>query len=128
MLMGSTTYNKVSRFVNEIPQNLLEYTGGRKTYGGASYSGSASSNPEKISIGTGFSAGKTANKSFNSFTKPAAQSGVSYKVGDSVMHKVFGKGMITKAEKMGNDTMLEVSFDKVGTKTLMANFCKMEKI
>jgi len=29
---------------------------------------------------------------------------------------------------MGNDTMLEVSFDKVGTKTLMANFCKMEKI
>ncbi|MEE1061961.1 MAG: UvrD-helicase domain-containing protein [Ruminococcus sp.] len=128
MLMGSTSYNKVSRFVNEIPQNLLEYTGGRKTYGGSSYSGSTTSNAEKISVGTGFGAGKTPNKSFNTFTKPAAQSGVSYKVGDSVFHKVFGKGMITKAEKMGNDTMLEVSFDKVGTKTLMANFCKMEKI
>lgn len=32
-----------------------------------------------------------------------------------------------KTEKMGNDTMLEVAFDKAGTKTLMANFSKMEK-
>ena len=45
-----------------------------------------------------------------------------------MLHKVFGTGMIITAQKMGNDTLLEVSFDKVGTKTLMANFCKMEKI
>ena len=36
--------------------------------------------------------------------------------------------MIVSTEKMGNDTMLEISFDKAGTKKLMANFSKMEKI
>ena len=36
--------------------------------------------------------------------------------------------MVMKAEKMGSDTMLEIAFDKAGTKTLMANFSKMQKI
>ena len=36
--------------------------------------------------------------------------------------------MVVKAEKMGNDTMLEIVFETKGTKTLMANFSKMEKI
>ena len=49
-------------------------------------------------------------------------------MGDVVMHKLFGKGMIMNAEKMGNDTLLEIAFDKAGTKKLMANFCKMEKL
>ena len=51
-----------------------------------------------------------------------------YNVGDCVLHKVFGKGMVVNTEKMGNDTLLEISFDKAGTKKLMANFSKMEKI
>ena len=41
---------------------------------------------------------------------------------------VFGTGMVLTATPMGNDTMLEIAFDKVGTKTLMANFAKMEII
>ena len=44
------------------------------------------------------------------------------------MHKVFGKGTIVRADKMGNDQMLQIAFDTAGTKTLMANFCKMEKL
>lgn len=123
MLMGHTSYNKVSRFVNEIPPELLNYTGEKKTF--ASTSGfSASSGHISIGAGSKF----TPNKSFNTFTKPAVKSGTVYKKGDCVFHKVFGKGMIMKTEKMGNDTMLEVAFDKAGTKTLMANFSKMEKI
>lgn len=123
MLMGHTSYNKVSRFVNEIPPELLNYTGEKKTF--ASTSGfSASSSHISIGAGSKF----TPNKSFNTFTKPAVKSGTVYKKGDCVFHKVFGKGMIMKTEKMGNDTMLEVAFDKAGTKTLMANFSKMEKI
>ena len=123
MLMGHTSYNKVSRFVNEIPPELLNYTGEKKTF--ASTNGfSASSSHISIGAGSKF----TPNKSFNTFTKPAVKSGTVYKKGDCVFHKVFGKGMIMKTEKMGNDTMLEVAFDKVGTKTLMANFSKMEKI
>ena len=123
MLMGHTSYNKVSRFVNEIPPELLNYTGEKKTF--ASTNGfSASSSHISIGAGSKF----TPNKSFNTFTKPAVKSGPVYKKGDCVFHKVFGKGMIMKTEKMGNDTMLEVAFDKAGTKTLMANFSKMEKI
>lgn len=123
MLMGHTSYNKVSRFVNEIPPELLNYTGEKKTF--ASTNGfSASSSHISIGAGSKF----TPNKSFNTFTKPAIKSGTVYKKGDCVFHKVFGKGMIMKTEKMGNDTMLEVAFDKAGTKTLMANFSKMEKI
>ncbi|WP_302186950.1 ATP-dependent helicase [uncultured Ruminococcus sp.] len=123
MLMGHTSYNKVSRFVNEIPPELLNYTGEKKTF--ASSNGfSASSSHISIGAGSKF----TPNKSFNTFTKPAVKSGTVYKKGDCVFHKVFGKGMIMKTEKMGNDTMLEVAFDKAGTKTLMANFSKMEKI
>ena len=123
MLMGHTSYNKVSRFVNEIPPELLNYTGEKKTF--ASTNGfSASSSHISIGAGSKF----TPNKSFNTFTKPAVKSGSVYKKGDCVFHKVFGKGMIMKTEKMGNDTMLEVAFDKAGTKTLMANFSKMEKI
>lgn len=123
MLMGHTSYNKVSRFVNEIPPELLNYTGEKKTF--ASTNGfSASSSHISIGAGSKF----TPNKSFNTFTKPAVKLGTVYKKGDCVFHKVFGKGMIMKTEKMGNDTMLEVAFDKAGTKTLMANFSKMEKI
>lgn len=123
MLMGHTSYNKVSRFVNEIPPELLNYTGEKKTF--ASTNGfSASSSHISIGAGSKF----TPNKSFNTFSKPAVKSGTVYKKGDCVFHKVFGKGMIMKTEKMGNDTMLEVAFDKAGTKTLMANFSKMEKI
>ena len=123
MLMGHTSYNKVSRFVNEIPPELLNYTGEKRTF--ASTNGfSASSSHISIGAGSKF----TPNKSFNTFTKPAVKSGTVYKKGDCVFHKVFGKGMIMKTEKMGNDTMLEVAFDKAGTKTLMSNFSKMEKI
>ena len=123
MLFGSTSYNKASRFLNEIPDDLVEYSGGKKQFA-ASYSVANSG----VSVGVGLAAKFTANKSFGGYQKPSVKSGVVYNVGDSVLHKVFGKGMVMRAEKMGNDTMLEIAFDKAGTKTLMANFCKMEKI
>ena len=125
MLYGSTTYNKISRFVDEIPKELLEYTGGTKmqTAHGFGYSSASS---DTIAVG------RTSKSSYSpkafGYVQPAAKSGVVYSVGDTVLHKVFGKGMITKTEKMGNDTMLEIAFETKGTKTLMANFCKMEKL
>ena len=113
MLFGSTTKNPQSRFVTEIPKDLVETTG------------HTASAPIKTA------AQQPAKMNFDPFKKTqpkAATKSASYSVGDMVLHKVFGKGMVTSAEPMGNDTMLEVAFDKVGTKTLMANFCKMEKI
>ena len=44
------------------------------------------------------------------------------------MHKKFGRGMVITAKRYGMDTLLEVAFDSVGTKQLMANFAKLEKV
>ena len=47
-----------------------------------------------------------------------------------VKHDVFGNGMVLSALKMGNDTMLEIAFDQVGTKRLMASYAgnRMKKL
>ena len=124
MLFGSTTFNKASRFLNEIPDELINYTGNENKYAASENSQAPTAKTEKISVG------QKAKMSYakSMYKKPAAQSGVVYKVGDTVLHKVFGRGMVMKTEKMGNDTLLEIAFDKAGTKNLMANFSKMEKI
>lgn len=117
MLFGSTTHNRQSRFVEEIPDNLVELTGNERKF-------SSALQASPVGVGRSSSTGYNVN----SFKAKTSSASVKYSVGDMVLHKVFGKGMVTKAEKMGNDTMLEIAFDKAGTKTLMANFCKMEKI
>ncbi len=124
MLFGSTTHNATSRFVEEIPDELISYSGEKKTFPA---SGSSSFASGKVSLGS------TPSYAYNprlspAFKKLEQKASSSYAVGDRVLHKVFGKGMIVKAEKMGSDTMLEIAFETKGTKTLMANFCKMEKI
>ncbi len=123
MLFGSTTHNAVSRFVNEIPNELVENTGET-----VFVSAKPSYGANKVTVGSATNGGGYKPTTVG-VSKPSANTNnTTYSVGDRVLHKVFGKGMILKAEKMGNDTMLEVSFETKGTKTLMANFCKMEKI
>lgn len=51
----------------------------------------------------------------------------SYRVGDTVVHKAFGTGMIISAVPMGNDTLLEIAFETAGTKKLMANYARLKK-
>ena len=125
MLFGSTTYNKESRFVSEIPDNLLKRTGEQKKsfLFGSAYKDSGKRTAVGVPSATG-----AAPKKQPFYQKPAVRSGVTYSVGDMVLHKVFGKGMVMSAERMGNDTLLEIAFDKAGTKKLMANFSKMEKL
>ena len=125
MLFGSTTYNKESCFVSEIPDALLERTGERKKtflYGSA-YKDSGKATAVGVPSASG-----AAPKKQPFYQKPAVKSGVTYSIGDTVLHKVFGKGLVMSAQRMGNDTLLEIAFDKAGTKKLMANFCKMEKL
>ena len=125
MLFGSTTYNKESCFVSEIPDELMERTGERKKtflYGSA-YKDSGKATAVGVPSASG-----AAPKKQPFYQKPAVKSGVTYSVGDTVLHKVFGKGLVMSAQRMGNDTLLEIAFDKAGTKKLMANFCKMEKL
>ncbi len=121
MLFGSTQRNKVSRFAEEIGEDYIERTGVTKAFGAAEM-GSG----QRVSIDGSVKSG------YSPFAlkKPTSPSstGNSYKVGDRVKHKVFGIGLVIKAEPMGKDTMMEISFETVGTKTLMANYSKMEKI
>ena len=112
MLFGSTTHNRESRFATEIPSKLLDRTGNENIYAAHKFEYQPVQNFDP------FAKKKPAAK--------AAPSGQTYRVGNTVFHKVFGTGMITSVTPMGNDMMLEIAFDKVGTKTLMANFAKME--
>ncbi len=110
MLFGSTTHNRESRFVAEIPAALVDRTGNENVYAAHKFE-------------------YQPQQKFDPFAKkkPAtAPSTNRYSVGNTVFHKAFGTGMVTNVTPMGNDTMLEIAFDKVGTKTLMANFAKME--
>jgi DNA helicase-2/ATP-dependent DNA helicase PcrA len=49
-------------------------------------------------------------------------------VGDRVSHPVFGQGTVLSTRQMAADTLIEVAFDTVGTKKLMATYAKLKKI
>ncbi len=117
MLFGSTTHNRESRFVSEIPSELLEKTGDENVFARKATIGG---------VGESRQSGRFDPFAMKKSAPKTAPSSNKYAVGNMVFHKAFGKGMVTSVTPMGNDTMLEIAFDKVGTKTLMANFAKME--
>ncbi|MCH5349174.1 MAG: hypothetical protein J1E40_07615, partial [Oscillospiraceae bacterium] len=51
-----------------------------------------------------------------------------FSVGERVKHNLFGEGTVLSVKKISNDAMLEIAFDTVGTKKLMANYAKIAKI
>lgn len=122
MLFGSTNRNMPSRFTREIPDSILELEGMERKIREPALNQNAFAS-ERTS---GFK-GHTQYVKSGEKTPPAGSSAV-FAVGDMVRHKVFGDGMVVKTEKMGSDTMLEIAFDKVGTKILMANFAKLIKL
>ena len=126
MIFGMTNRNRVSRFVEEIPETLVEHTRSRDysarpvsmpSFGGAKPFGEAPKTKSVAEAG-GFTP--------NPRVKPAPAG--TYRVGDTVLHKAFGTGLIVSATPMANDTLLEVAFDKVGTKKLFANFARLTKV
>lgn len=126
MLFGNISANNPSRFINEIVKSCVEFEQEASPFAPAGGFGSPS-------YGSGSSFGRTSFGTSRSRSNPwgtsakKASSGAKFSVGDRVKHKVFGNGMIIKTTPMGNDTMLEISFDTVGTKKVMANFAKIEK-
>ncbi|MBQ8731865.1 MAG: UvrD-helicase domain-containing protein [Oscillospiraceae bacterium] len=144
MLFGQTQRNQPSRFSEEIPTEYikelrqtpnLSFTPGfassfagetREISSRSSYSGGFST--ERKSGYSGLSASGGDHRNIGTSKPSASSAGVSYSVGEMVSHKVFGEGMILSASPMGNDTLLEIAFDKVGTKKLMANFAKLKKV
>ena len=125
MLFGTTSRNLPSRFMIEIPDALTERTG-RQPASQRSFESLARGDYEDRNYsGNGYLS--KINQKPQSAAAPKAPT-VSYNVGDSVMHKVFGKGVIVSSKPMGSDSMLEIAFEKAGTKKLMANYAKLQKI
>ena len=117
MLFGQTRFNQPSRFIREIPDSLLERTGETmKSF--SSGVGSSSSKPQAPS--RGFTGTPTVSVSAKNTTV--------FNAGDTVVHKAYGEGVVLSAKPMGNDTLLEIAFTNSGTKKIMANFAKVEKI
>ena len=131
MLFGSTTANRVSRFVDEIPEDHVKKNI-PKGYGfsekprdlGFAYKSSATSYRHPVS------APRSAPKAPAApAAKPAAAAMPAFELGDNVRHKAFGEGVIVKMTPMGGDYLIEVNFQQ-GTKKLMlrAAAVHMEKI
>jgi DNA helicase-2/ATP-dependent DNA helicase PcrA len=118
MIFGQTSRNRISRFAEEIPPEILERTG--DAHVAEVLQRAAASREKRVPkiVPMASSHLSSANKEVLG----------EYGVGQQVKHNIFGTGLVTKAEKMGGDTMLEIAFDKAGTKILMANFSKLKKL
>ena len=164
-IFGSTSYNPVSRFLKEIPEDLLEgykeafgeednnknqmfkdsnYTwtygskdnGNIKTYKigereSVGVGAFAKSNTTNNTKNTGF-AFRTAESFLNNLGKKSTSNNQvdlsKYEAGVRVYHKKFGEGTINKVEPEGEDLKVDISFDKVGHKRLMAKYANLEII
>ena len=135
MLYGQTSRNMPSRFLREIPSSVIDDQSvvARRSTGFTSAHSGFSSGARGGSLYTSSSKIGSARQSSNSAHKfgqagnAAQKSNVDYKVGDTVSHKSFGTGTILTITPMGGDMLLEVAFDKAGTKKMMANYARLEK-
>ena len=129
MMYGRTMVNPLSRFVGEIPAELIvedapytpTYDRKPKTYfhaddtysfGGSSFGG----------------APKSDTSPFMSTSQRIAPKTPMLCEGDRVSHMTFGEGEILSVRPMGSDVLYEVTFDRVGTKKLMGNYARLKKL
>ena len=151
-IFGSTTYNGPSRFLTEIPEEYLKgyeeafkkeakTSYGDKTYNWE-YGNSGKVVIKKLGASEIQSAYKTTSANVGGYNFKTPESFLSnlnkklenstdlskYKAGVRVYHKKFGEGIINYVEQEGDDLKVDISFDKVGHKRLMAKFANLEVI
>ena len=119
LLFGQTQRNLTSRFIKEITRELIEKNDNTISLR------NQMSNEAVTAVHSSSLQQQLARNKAKSNTKAEA---VEYTAGERVMHNSFGEGTVLSVKKMSNDSMLEIAFDKVGTKRLMANFAKLKKI
>ena len=116
MLYGRTNASLPSRFLREIPEDTIVKKGGYHSQTNRYSGGYAASAEPKYHYGA---AQKASYKS--AYSTPASSAiQLDLKKGDMVQHTAFGKGMVLSVMKMGGDALLEIAFDQIGTKKLMA--------
>lgn len=134
LLFGRTSANLPSRFVKEIPEDRVEFTGRqrreRPMYGDSDWSREESFSQVRTYGGDGgFSqvprrpaasaASRPKTAAAYRQSRPKAQPLPQLRKGDMVRHTAFGTGMVLSVQPMGGDALLEIAFDNVGTKKLM---------
>ena len=124
MIRGETQYNKMSRFLKEIPMELLST--------GAVFQ---KPEPEEERKPSAYQQARQAFRA-KAFVQPGAArsfgspkgEGPGYQVGDRVRHVKFGEGTVTAMVEGGRDYEVTVDFDGPGTKKMFAAFAKLQKI
>ncbi|MEG2174858.1 MAG: 3'-5' exonuclease [Oscillospiraceae bacterium] len=115
MLFGQTLYGKPSRFILEIPTSLIEQKGRRTTAQTPTYSRAHDAVPSQ-------------RQGVDLKPTVTAESMPTLVAGDRVTHRVFGEGIIRRIAPMGGDLLLEIDFDRVGAKKIMAAYARLSKV
>ena len=127
MLYGRTNAALKSRFLNEIPEECVVRKGGYKarieqpSYGGydSGFSYDQRRQPTAQQMARQAQIKRSEASNITASVK-AAPAFLELNKGDMVLHAAFGKGMVLSVMKMGGDALLEIAFDDIGTKKLMA--------
>lgn len=120
MLYGQTQRNLTSRFIKEIGSGFIEKHDNTIALKKKDKSDDTVTSVHSSSLQQQLARNRT--------KQTAKNENVEFNVGDRVIHNIFGEGVVISAQKITNDSMLEIAFDKVGTKKIMANFAKIRKI
>ena len=118
MMQGRTQFNKVSRFVDEIPKELLKLDQGINL---------KDKRPEKALFSSNRNQKFRKPYQAKSFSSTQIES-LSYHVGDYVKHMKFGCGKVTEIVSGGRDFEVTVDFEKCGVKKMFASFAKLKKV
>jgi len=137
LLFGRTQNNRVSRFINDIPDACIERLPKNEGRGFVYDFGDESETAFRPGLRS-FDAARQAPRAYSKSPKRAfkeepspippeagarsAPDAVSFKTGDLVRHKAFGRGIVLSSSRMGPDTVLEIAFESSGTKKLMLSF------
>lgn len=108
MLYGRTAAALPSRFLREIPEECVVRKGGYRRVQEANYGYSQHAKPQ------------VRRPASPMVSQGSASTYLELNQGDMVLHAAFGKGMVLSVMKMGGDALLEIAFDDIGTKKLMA--------
>ncbi|MFT4008340.1 MAG: 3'-5' exonuclease, partial [Lacrimispora sp.] len=146
MVNGETRYSKTSRFIDEIPENLLDssrleqrlsFRGGSSDFDDSALPWGENRTKRSAalsSFGPGYNAyaSKTAEPALKlgfgkAFTVEKSSS-LNYKEGDRVSHVKFGEGQVMEIKDGGRDFEVTVQFDKAGTKKMFASFAKLKLV
>lgn len=121
MLFGQTQRNVTSRFMREIDPSLIE----KHDHAAAMRKQLGESDKTLTEVhSTSLQQQLARNKS----RSVGAKTSETYTAGERVSHNIFGEGTIVSVKPMANDSMLEIAFEKVGTKKIMANYAKLKKL